>query len=269
MMPRGASKREMALGEASGGIRTRLAFVHIIRLDASFRVHLHAHEALELVYYVQGEGATRVGDHEHAFRENTFAVIPARVLHDQVNHSHAMSLCLGLYASGLEPLRGCWRDHGGDLRRLCEKLVVELEERRPGAPLVIQGLTAQVAGLVQRAVAEGQRKPPKERLVAKALGIIREQSGSISVRELSDQLFISQDYLRHLFKEYSSQSPMRHIIQARIDKACALLADTPIGVAEVADRCGFDSPYHFSRLFKKVTSETPSAYRKSRTEKGK
>jgi two-component system response regulator YesN len=54
---------------------------------------------------------------------------------------------------------------------------------------------------------------------------------------------------------------MRHLIQARIERAGDLLADPGLSVKEVARRSGFESPYYFSRLFRKVTGRTPSEFR--------
>ena len=82
--------------------------------------------------------------------------------------------------------------------------------------------------------------------------------------ELSEQLFVSRDYLRHILTKSSGRSPLRHIIAARIDRARELLAAGELSVSAVAERCGFASPYYFSRLFKKVTGCTPSSVRPAR-----
>jgi len=41
-----------------------------------------------------------------------------------------------------------------------------------------------------------------------------------------------------------------------------LIASDKFTIGEVAQMVGYESIYHFSRLFKKVTGETPSDYRK-------
>ncbi|MCF7817417.1 MAG: helix-turn-helix transcriptional regulator [Kiritimatiellales bacterium] len=72
---------------------------------------------------------------------------------------------------------------------------------------------------------------------------------------------ISKDYLRHLFRHYADQSPMRTIITTRIEHAKDLLHNDELTVAMVAEECGFESIYYFSRLFKEVTGQTPSGFR--------
>ena len=101
-------------------------------------------------------------------------------------------------------------------------------------------------------------------MVDQALGIIRQVEGRVTVAELSETLYVSHDYLRHLFKEYSSKSPMKHIIEVRLDKAKHLLRETVDPVAKVAARAGFDNPYYFSRLFKQVVGKTPTTFRRQR-----
>ena len=52
------------------------------------------------------------------------------------------------------------------------------------------------------------------------------------------------------------------IIEARILLAEILLIDSVKDVSEIAYELNFNDPSYFSRLFKKITRQTPIAYRK-------
>ena len=59
-------------------------------------------------------------------------------------------------------------------------------------------------------------------------------------------------------------SPLRYLIRKRIEIAQEMLRDDrSLSVAEVARRCGFENPYYFARMFKRITGKTPSSYRHS------
>lgn len=64
-----------------------------------------------------------------------------------------------------------------------------------------------------------------------------------------------------LFKARISQSPMAYFTQLKMRKACELLDQTNLTIKEIADMLGYDDPYYFSRLFKKVQGDSPSQYR--------
>ncbi len=240
----------------------RLDFCNTHRCLRGRDVPHHSHGALEIVYYTEGSGTSAVAGTTHRVGRGIFTITPAGTRHDQKNHTDLCSICVGLAGSGLERLAGAWPDRGGALGRACARLVAELAERRPGHERVCRGLAEEIAGLVERAAAEASRPSGRRGVVAKALEAIRDEGGAISVAELAEQLYVSRDYLRHLFKEYAGASPMRHIIQARIDRASELLAAGELSIKEVAERCGFESQYYFSRLFRKATGTTPSGFRK-------
>ena len=48
----------------------------------------------------------------------------------------------------------------------------------------------------------------------------------------------------------------------RVDRGAGLLAATGLTVAEIADRCGFKNPFHFSRLLRKMQGNSPREARK-------
>ena len=64
------------------------------------------------------------------------------------------------------------------------------------------------------------------------------------------------------FKAATGRSVMACYAALRIDAAKRLLRETDLSVAQIADRLGFDTPNYFSKTFRRLTSVTPSAYRK-------
>ena len=69
----------------------------------------------------------------------------------------------------------------------------------------------------------------------------------------------------HFIREYrrqTGQTPMQSFQQLKINRACYLLDITDWSVAAIANDLGYDDPYYFSRLFKKVTGMPPSDYRR-------
>ncbi len=227
-----------------------------------FYVERHFHHALEIVYCLEGTGKTVLGDRSHKMGPNRFLVIPAGVAHDERRITPMRTICLGLTSGGLHECAGAWSDRDGQLRMACELLVAETSRRRPEYESVVRGLLAQIAALVRRAVQthDDRLRPPD--LVDRAMEIIRSRHGQLSVADLSRHLFVGKDYLRHLFQEYADGSPMRHIIQERISFAQQLLRREDVSIKEVARQCGFESAYYFSRLFKQVTGQTPTEFRR-------
>lgn len=239
----------------------KLEFCSVHRCKPDRPCKWHTHNALELVYYVEGRGTSKVHRTTHKVGRGVFTLTPSGVYHDQVNFTELTSICLGLRDSGLEKYQGAYLDKGGAIGNACRRLVTEFEEKRPAFERVTEGLVEEIVGLAERLAVEGDRPKGKKGLVDKALSVIRDQEGGISVADLADQLYVSRDYLRHLFREYLEMSPRQHIIRARIEKAKDLLSDPDMSVSQVATQSGFESPYYFSRFFKKEVGMSPSRYR--------
>ncbi len=79
--------------------------------------------------------------------------------------------------------------------------------------------------------------------------------------ELADALFISPGYLRQIFRQAYGHGPMHRILELRLQRAKLLLEDGSMPVGEVARRCGFASPFHFSRVFSRLVGVPPSTWR--------
>ena len=86
---------------------------------------------------------------------------------------------------------------------------------------------------------------------------------TISLDELSEELFLSKYYLCRIFKEYSGFTITEYINIFRIKKAVQLLENTQDSISEVASILGYDSVTYFERIFKKFMNVTPLKYKKS------
>ncbi|MEN2401798.1 two-component regulator propeller domain-containing protein [Flavobacterium sp. MC2016-06] len=104
---------------------------------------------------------------------------------------------------------------------------------------------------------------PNERLLKKALGIIKEelQDPSFNVEILVEQLGISRVKCYRLFKETLNQSPSDVLMSLRLQKAEVLLKTKKLNISEISFECGYNDPKYFGRSFKKYFGKSPKEYK--------
>lgn len=70
------------------------------------------------------------------------------------------------------------------------------------------------------------------------------------------------DYLNRIFKQTTGQTIFRYLTAVRMNHARMLLHHSALRVSEVGKQVGFADEYYFSRVFRKETGLSPSAYAK-------
>lgn len=99
--------------------------------------------------------------------------------------------------------------------------------------------------------------------ISKALNHIENNlSSELSNDLLAKEVSLATNSFTRLFTEEIGLSPQRYIKQKRIDKSCIMLHHSNLSIEQIAEECGFADRYHFSRIFKKITDNSPAAYRK-------
>lgn len=83
-----------------------------------------------------------------------------------------------------------------------------------------------------------------------------------SISQMANTLHISCGYLQNIYKETFFISCMADVIESRITYAKELLVESNLSVGEISYLCGYHNEVHFMRQFKKLTTLTPSSYRK-------
>jgi AraC-like DNA-binding protein len=91
---------------------------------------------------------------------------------------------------------------------------------------------------------------------------------SLSLKEISQSLNVHPAYLSREFSKYFDDLSFGdYIRKLRIEKAIQLLSNSKYPLAQIAYLTGFSDQSHFTRIFKKHTGKSPSAYRKIQLKK--
>lgn len=100
------------------------------------------------------------------------------------------------------------------------------------------------------------------RPVALCMDHIREHlHKTIRVKELAEQVGLSESYLSAIFKEETGQPISEYIQTKRVEEAESMLKFSTRSCAEIGNILAFSSQSHFIRVFKQHTGLTPRAYR--------
>lgn len=81
------------------------------------------------------------------------------------------------------------------------------------------------------------------------------------VRRLARVSCVSPAHFARSFKEAFGVPPHRYLLTRRIERATALLRDTPLSITDIAFRTGWASLGTFGRTFRDVTGESPGDFR--------
>lgn len=101
-----------------------------------------------------------------------------------------------------------------------------------------------------------------ESVIEQAKRFIHENyDGDIGRDEVAASVYLTPDYLSKTFKHETGLSIIEYLSAYRIEVAKRMLAERPVSVGRVAAETGFDNLSYFSTVFKKLTGETPNAYR--------
>lgn len=84
----------------------------------------------------------------------------------------------------------------------------------------------------------------------------------LRIADIARALGISAGHLRNTFRERLGVSLGRYLRELRLHKALRLLGTTNLTISQIADRCGYDSLFSFSRTFKRKMKMAPRVYRR-------
>ncbi len=119
-----------------------------------------------------------------------------------------------------------------------------------------------VRGLAADGVEDGRREPSDQ--VRRALQWIEANLTEIEeVGQVASAAGLCVSSLRRRFVEELGESPSACVTRLRVERAKRLLRETDRPVTEVAVSLGFGTSSHFGLVFRRISGQTPSNFRRA------
>jgi AraC family transcriptional regulator len=157
---------------------------------------------------------------------------------------------------------------------LVERLALEvrdaLTDPDPTAPIYIDYLTRAVAARLIRA--HSTRSVPRPE--ARAGALTRAQldravdymeahlDTPLALTDVAHAAGLSATHFARRFKQSTGSAPHQYLMRCRVERARRLLAETDNAIAQIAFACGFAHQEHLTRVFRRLSGETPARYRR-------
>ena len=249
----------------------------------------HSHDFPELAFVLSGAGKYHIENEIIEVQEGDLLIINPGVRHQALGSPGTANstteffvgftdIQLKGYPSNTLPLpeEGCLIHTTGELRqrlfKICSAMEAENAVCWQGRYFMLKAYLMQMILLVLR----DQSEPPqlsqgysfesvnKKYVVEQMVNYFEDHySEKISLDQIAENMYLSPFYISKIFKSETGDTPIRHLINIRLEKAKEILESGVGGnIQEVAASVGYEDAYHFSKLFKKRYGITPSQAKK-------
>jgi len=271
--------------------------IHLATLDSPpprAAAGLEQHQFVEMCFCLAGAAEIRVASEVLRLDVGAVLVLPAGVLHS-VSALHCVTgdrarafsrlLWIDVFPYGAI-LNVCESRHGEHrsaprhffldrhVNQCVQNLLSELEQRDAGYGVMARGYLIQALTWISRgpelalasAPLDASLDGPGASAAADSVGALARQfilqsfHAEVNLEAVARAVCTNKSRLCSEFKRETGFTVIEYLNRVRVDAAKRLLATT-LKAAEVSKLVGFDDPYYFSRVFKKVAGMSPSEFR--------
>ncbi len=86
----------------------------------------------------------------------------------------------------------------------------------------------------------------------------------LNLNRISREFFLSPAYICEIFKKFTGCTITGYLLQIRMEKACNLLLETDLSLADISAQVGYSDYNYFCRLFKRYFNMSPTTYRREK-----
>ena len=88
-----------------------------------------------------------------------------------------------------------------------------------------------------------------------------EYDAPLTIEYLAEKVYMSPNYLRTLFKDYTGETVLEYVTRTRINRSAELLRDTNMRVSDISRKVGYENPSHYCAVFRRQMGITPNQFR--------
>ncbi len=246
--------------------------------------HAESHHRFVWVACLKGAASAMIDDRVMRLEPGTAIMVAPHQFHHYADFDDRAPLWLFITfefpnAVAFEALRGR-RLKLTPLQIACLRHIVEHWVALGGRREPCEGLTLATALLletsrwaVSQESAETRIAPGANERVplieAVADYVHRHLGGPIPIADVARAVGYSGSHLRARFRQMAGIGLGAYIRERRLQQARRLLLTTTLRVKEIADACGYDTPYAFSRAFRQGTGTSPIRFRAQHDQKNR
>jgi AraC-like DNA-binding protein len=103
-----------------------------------------------------------------------------------------------------------------------------------------------------------EKTDPIERTIIWMRGHVHERT---DLSSLARHAGLSVAHYSELFRGRTGYSPVDYFLRMKVQHACGLLDTSDLRIEEIAALIGYEDPFYFSRLFRRIMAKSPRDYR--------
>ncbi|WEA22702.1 helix-turn-helix domain-containing protein [Pseudomonas juntendi] len=244
--------------------------------------HQHA-ELFQLLYVQRGQAQVEIEGTRTAISEAAIQVVPPLTVHgfrfSADIQGHVLTFGAALVAN-LEQRLGAplavlskpvsyplGRDRA-HLRSLIETLQQEYQGNAPSRAAMLEALVTALMVWISRRQQLGQAPRTRDERDRQLLGqylrlVEAHYREHLSIEAFAARLNVQSLQLNQLCRALSGQTALQVVHQRLLLEARRSLVYTRMSIGQLSDSLGFSDPTYFARWFKRLSGQTPNAYRRA------
>ena len=154
--------------------------------------------------------------------------------------------------------------HSQSLSYLITKIANEMTFDDDVSSLAIDSLLTEIAVDMYRNFSDANNDRHPRWLKTVVEYIQENSSANLSLNEIASVAQVHPVHLSRTFRNHYRQTVAEYIRRFRVESACDLLLSSNLTIAQIALDVGFADQSHFTKIFKRLTFETPAQFRKNK-----
>lgn len=222
---------------------------------------LHFHRAYEIILVTKGNLNVTIDQTKYHLKQNQLAFIFTNQIHEfkTIDHSEIIIILFSPELIG---------DFFTQYKSQCPNHpILELDEQPNLSNLnsvyLQKSFIYHICGhLIQQTDFKKIERSTKTKVLHSILLYVdKHYQNDCRLKDVAEHLRYDYPYLSKLFVQMTNMTFTDYLNHYRISQACYLLKNSGQPIGEIAHQCGYNQLRTFHRNFKKITKQSPKAYR--------